>query len=474
MADTPSFRRQELISRLRDYLGDLSEESHTTLSRSIDRAKARGEESPVHAIIMEALRDIFRDGDRTVPRFPSAERAFFAPLEPIILPVPLPEKQAARVDRGSLHPIWVWITRDLAPGRCDSQLAALRAAVADEDNAATEECANDLRMVVCREAKVIIETMERKSGSLQKLEGQLGSGRILADLHDILAFFDHYDVLSDFLARMPKTLPVGQKGLQVLADALKVYDDAPDADPTYAYAAIVGQIGSPSDLVRFAVMQARSSNPAIIRQSSRVSSAVQIALSEAMLDVQRLREQLSGPRDLERSVACLRRYNKSVCTIARTLDEVATDPWLRRLASIRAAASELLTKEFEPLVHLIKRVIGVVEARGRQITPDAGSIEEAVFGTTLFVTARDARSSLAVNALIDQVERGIDDALENQGKSAVDRLAAADDDSWEAALARSEAAVKLFEIYHRGVYGDSMARRHASTVETRALMARAS
>ena len=468
MTDTSSVRRQELVSRLRDYLGDLSEDSHATLARSIDRAKARGESSPVHTIIMEALRGGLLDGEGALPRFPSAERAFFIPVEPIVLPVPLPEKQAARIDRASLHPIWVWITRDLAPGCCDSQLAALRAAVADEDEPAIHECAGDLRVVVSREAKVVIDKMERQSGSLQKLEGQLGSARILADLHDIIAFFDQRDVITDFLDQMPEKLPVGQKGLQLITEALKLYDDRPDADPIYAFSSIVGRIGSPSDLVRFAVRLANSSDPARIRPT-RGGSAVQIALSEAMLEVQLLKEQLDGPRDLERSLACLRRYNETVCTISRTLDEVATDPWLRRLASIRAHASEMLTKEFEPLVHLIKRVIGVVEARGREITPDAASIEEAVFGTSMFVTARASRASLAINGIVDPVERGIDDALENQGKSAVDRLTSADEDNWEAALARSKAAVQLFEVYHGGVYGASMARRHASIVESRGL-----
>ena len=468
MTDNSSVRRQELVSRLRDYLGDLSEDSHATLARSIDRAKARGETSPVHSIIMDALRNVAQEGDRALPRFPSAERAFFIPIEPIILPVQLPEKQAARIDRASLHPIWVWITRDLAPGRCDSHLAALRAAVADEDEAAIHDCAEDLRVVVRREAKVVIEKTERQSGSLQKLEGQLGAKRILADLHDAIAFLDQRDVVEAFLDQMPDKLPVGQKGLNIITEALKVYEDHPDADPIYGFSSIVGRVGSPSDLVRFAVWLAKSSDPARIRPTSG-SSAVQIALSEAMLEVQRLREQLAGPRDLETSLACLRRYHETVSTIARTLDEVATDPWLKRLAHIRVHASEMLTKEFDPLIHLIKRVVGVVESRGRQITPDAASIEEAVFGTSLFITARDARGSLALNALIDRVEKGIDDALENQGKSAIDRLATTDEENWDAAFARSKAAAELFQVYHGGVYGASMARRHASLADGRPL-----
>jgi hypothetical protein len=466
MSGKARFGRQELISRLREYLTELSPESHRTLMRSIDRSRARGEFSSIHEIILEALREVM-DLEPGVDRVLSAERAFFAPLEPVMGSISLPEKQIGVIDRESLRPIWIWITRDLAPGRCDEALASLRAAIVDEDSKTVAAYAKEFQRSVCQHAEEVMANLDKAHGSLKRLEGQLGNARVLADLHDIIAFFKQKPTLDSFLAQLPPKLPVGRDGLAMLNKALGVYADRPASDAIYAFAAVLSRLGSPSDLVRFAVFYANSSDPAVIR-GTMAGGAVQIALSEAMREIERLRLILAGERDLERVTQSLRTYHELASAIVRTLDEVPDDPWLKRLASVRTRASDLLVKELEPLMHMIRRSVGVMESGGREIVPDKSSVDEAVFGLTLFVVARDTISSLAVNALIKRMEKNIEDALENQGKQAIDRLSSASDENWAAAEARSAAAVKLFSIYFGGAYGATMARRHATTVEARA------
>jgi hypothetical protein len=466
MSATTRIGRQELISRLREYLGELSRDSHSTLLRSIDRARARGEHSPVHEIIMDALREVM-DVEPGTERTLSAERAFFMPLEPVMGSISLPEKQIGVIDRDSLRPIWIWVTRDLAPGRCDESLAALRAAIVDEEPKAIAEYAEHFQREVCKHAEAVIAENDKAHGSLKRLEGQLGNSRVLADLHDIIAFFKQREALEAFLEKLPPKLPVGRSGLSTLNDALMVYKDRPASDTIYAFAAVIDRLGSPSDLVRFAVFYADSSDPAVIR-GTMAGGAVQIALSEAMREIERLRLVLAGDRNLEKVTRSLRLYHELVSAIERTLDEAPTDPWLKRLAAVRARASELLVKELDPLLHMIKRSVGVMEVRGKEIVPDKSSLDEAVFGLTLFMVARESSGSLAINSLIKRMEKNIEDALESQGKQAIDRLSSATDENWEAAEARSAGAARLFGIYFGGAYGATMVRRHDATVEARA------
>ncbi len=466
LSSEKEFGRQSLISRLRQYLGDLNPEAHSTLTRSIDRARARGEHSPVHDMIMEALRDVVAVRSEPVERVVSAERAFFEPIGPILGSVHLPEKQTGIIDRASLRPMWIWITRDLAPGRCDGELAALRAAIVDEDKDAVDETAEEFQAAVCKHARALIDEYDKKHGTLQKLEAQLGTSRVMADLHDLLAFFDQREPFEAFLEQLPRKLPVGEAGLKVLDKALMAYKSAPTSATIYAFSACVDRLGSSSDLVRFAVHHANSSDPAAIR-ATMASGAIQIALSQAMQEAELLRLSLAQDRRVDKVTPILHRYHELVSAIGRTLDDVPSDPWQKRLSSIRARASDLLAKELEPLLAIIKRSIGVMESRGKEIVPDASGVEEAVFGLTVLMIARDARRSLAINALIERLEKGIEDALESQGKPAIDRLTTVCDENWEAAMARSAAAVRLFGIYFGGVYGASLARRHSATIEAR-------
>lgn len=468
MSDPTQSGKQELVSRLRGYLQELSGDSHQTLMRTIDRARARGEASPVHSIIMDALRDLKSGDEDFKRRIPSVERSFFNPLEAVMLDTPLPNKQVGRIDRASLRPIWIWITRDLVPGCLDSELAALRSATVDEDSSAIATYASEFRVAVCSAVRAEIDTLDKQYGTLQKLEAQLGSSRILADLHDMIAVFEQQDVINAFLAKMPEKLPVGRAGLAILEKSLRVYGKETTANPIYAFASVVDRMGSPSDLVRFAVTHAKSSDPAIVRQT-KAAGAVQMALSEAALEVEHLRHHLSNDRDLEKVVARMRRLHELASSIALTLDDEPSDPWLKNLAGIRARASDLLCKELEPLLHMIKRVVGVVETRGKEIVPDTASVSEAAFGITLFMTARDVRGSLAINSLIERTEKGVETILEGQGKQAIDRLGSASEENWQAATARSAAAVRLYKVYYGGVMGSTMARRHAATVESRSL-----
>ena len=460
--------RQELVSRLREYLSELNSESHRTLARSIDRSRTRGEQSPVHAIIMDALREMPDTAASNLPRIPSAERAFFLPLDPIIASTPLPDKQVGIVDRNSLRPIWIWIARDLTPGRCDNELAALRTAVVDEEPKKILRCAEELQRVVCQEATEYIDDLDRTEGSLQILEAQLGSQRILADLHDVIGFLDQQDIFKSFLARLPARLPVGNAGLDILEDALIAYKDYPKAKAIYGFAGIIDRLGSASDLVRFAILHARSSDPAIIRRTA-ASGAVQVALSEAMLYVENLRLMLSGDRNVDHIVSIMRQYHELISSFTRILDDVPNDPWLRRIVTVRAQATALLTKELDPLLHLIKRSVSVMEADRKEIVPDKSTVEDAVFGLTLFMVTREIRDSLAINSVIDRLSREITDVLESQGKQAIDRLSVTSEENWEAGVARSAAAVDLFRLFFGDTYGGSLARRHAATVEGRSL-----
>ncbi|MEM6711456.1 MAG: hypothetical protein AAF590_04170 [Pseudomonadota bacterium] len=457
--------RRELVFRLRDYLGQLSTDSHRTLTRSIDRARSRGETSPVHSIIMDALRGVsdWQDPDARVM---SAERAFFEPLTPIIISPPLPDKEVGLIDRASLRAIWSWITRDVVPDRCDGELAALRASVVEEEVEQILEYADDLRRTAFMHAAVIMEETEKNHGSLRRIEGQLGSARVLADLHDIMAFNQQLPMLNVFLSRLPEKMPVGRESLDKLQNAIKAYDERPNSDAIYAFAAVASRMGALSDLVRFAVFHANSGDPVIIRQT-RAAGAVQIALAEATRLVERFRITLLEEADVGSVADTLKEFHELASAIKRTLDDTPNDPWLKRLSTIRERASEILAKELEPLPHLIRRSITVMESRGQEIIPDDASVDEAVFGIKLLMVARDVRGSLALNALIERVGKSVEDMLENQGKAAIDRLNTAGDDNWEAAEGRSKAAVRLFGVYHGGVYGQSMARRHAQTVQAR-------
>ncbi|MEM6382492.1 MAG: hypothetical protein AAF739_07460 [Pseudomonadota bacterium] len=466
-SESPSQARQELVSRLSSYLSDLSDDSRQMLVQTIDRARARGEDSPVHAIIMDAVRDVPQPAGNTA-RPLSAERRFFDPVEPFLIGTPIDEKIPGHVERKSLRSIWIWITRDLAPGRLDGPLASLRATVADDDHDAIKDAAAEFRKAFCQAARQSIRECQQQQGSLARLEAQLGGPNILADMQETVTIFEQDPVISAILNKVPDQIVSGEAALNAIMRAMRVYAKAPEANAFLGFSALLRRFETPSDVVRLAAQIAQSSDPTRIRKSA-MKSAIDAAVAAVRVEADHLVHLLSEDRTMARISVALRRFDELTAALSRTLDESPNDPWLRELTEIRVDIGDRIGKELEPLLHMVRSVVGVVEIKGRQIVPDDTSIGDAVFGTSLFVAAREARGSLALNSAIERLERGLQKILENQGEQAIDRLANASETNWDAALARSRAAVFLFKAYFGGEYGATMARRQQTLVENRAL-----
>ncbi|MEM1286865.1 MAG: hypothetical protein AAGH60_00790 [Pseudomonadota bacterium] len=466
MSAPSSTANQELVAKLSGYLAGLSQQSRASLVRSIDRARARGENSAVHTIIMEAVRQIPDEQEAPAERPLSAERKFFDPVEPFLVPFALTKKQPMRVERRSLRPIWVWITRDLVPGKLDADLASVRAAVTEDDTEATVQIVRDFRAAVAVAAREELAHIKQQHGSYQRLESQLGGEQILLDFLDVLSIFEKEAALSAFFKRLPEHIPGGKDGFELLDRALKSFQKHGSDDPLMAYTAGFSRLENKADLVLFAISRAASTDPAYIRRSP-AKDCINVVLSQIAIEAEQIALQLENAAGVSQIVATLKRFDDLSSAVFRNLEEAPTDPWLKQLAGIRVETGERISSRISALLGQMKSVVSVIENKGVQIIPDRASIADAVFSTALFVAARDARDSLALNAVIEPLEKGAESILENQARAAIERLGHAEDQHWEAALARSQAAVQLFRAYHGSSYGAAMAKRHNALVESR-------
>src|SRR6516165_9612829 len=101
--------------RLWDFIQRLTPLSRSCLLSELERLEHCGVDMPGSADIQAKLRaDLGKDGSapnrETQPSF-----HFFAALEPLLNEGAPEHANSGRIPRGSLVPIWEWITRDLLP-----------------------------------------------------------------------------------------------------------------------------------------------------------------------------------------------------------------------------------------------------------------------------------------------------------------------------------------------------------------------
>src|ERR1700732_1963026 len=108
-------------ARLEVNLQRLTPTARNNLLTELERLEVCGAEIPGSAAILEKLRAEFRKSEQPQKsgqpqkRVANPSRYFFTPLEPLLVNGALEHANSGRILRGSLAPIWEWITKDLLP-----------------------------------------------------------------------------------------------------------------------------------------------------------------------------------------------------------------------------------------------------------------------------------------------------------------------------------------------------------------------
>ena len=101
--------------RIQDYLRRLTPLSRNNLLTELERLEVCDSAWSGFAIVVEKLRAEFRKSGQTHVRVANPSRYFFMPLEALLVDGAAAHANSGRILRGSLAPIWQWITHDLLP-----------------------------------------------------------------------------------------------------------------------------------------------------------------------------------------------------------------------------------------------------------------------------------------------------------------------------------------------------------------------
>src|SRR5260370_33293603 len=138
-ADTIRLRKSLAMmhpERIDDYLQRLTPSARSNLLTELERLEVCGTSMHGSAAILEKLRAEFRTGEQTHKgghtnvRVAHPSRYFFMPLEPLLVNGDPEHANSGRILRGSLAPIWEWITRDLLPTMARDYINAMNGLIA--------------------------------------------------------------------------------------------------------------------------------------------------------------------------------------------------------------------------------------------------------------------------------------------------------------------------------------------------------
>ena len=147
-----------LSDQIQEFLQRLTPLTRGSLLTELERLEICGAEIPGAAPVLEKLRAEFRTDGSTQNRANNPSRCFFAPLEPLLIDADPDHANSGRISRGSLSPIWEWISRDLLPTMARDYAGTVNKLIAADNQ---------------REAQRVVDTFQTKV--IKSLENTLSS-----------------------------------------------------------------------------------------------------------------------------------------------------------------------------------------------------------------------------------------------------------------------------------------------------------
>jgi hypothetical protein len=330
--------------RVQEYLKKLTPTARGNLLTELERLEACGEEMPGSEEILATLRAEFRMDESTQARAGNASRYFFAPLEPLLIDGAPEHANSGRILRGSLAPIWEWISRDLLPTMARDYAAEINDLIAADNQRGA------LRVAAAFQTK-IIKSLENTLGSPDgadqtriKLAAYTASHAACGDLAKMLCVLRARDALAKFNQALPATIRKfdDARVLKITKMLDGFGKDHPDAVP-FALALVANRLRTSWQLVRLATKAAPSKQAADIA-ATPYAIAVSMVLDRLEDKRSALRIALRNDRVLDCRNLLRDIYDTEYALQVR-IDSLEESDWGKRLRDLMNAIAVLVAAE---------------------------------------------------------------------------------------------------------------------------------
>jgi hypothetical protein len=250
------------IDKIWEFLQRLSPLTRSSLLTELERMELCGVEMPGSADIRAKLRAEFGKDGSPQNRENQPSYHFFAPLEPLLIEGAPEHPNSGRIPRGSLTPIWEWISRDLLPTMARDFNAQMK------DLTGAEKKRKELQQAVSVFQTKVVKYLESTLGDPQaaemtraKLATYTAARSAYGDLQKIMSALRARETLAKFNKALPEKFAKFDDA-QVAA-MTRLLDDLrkqnAEAVP-FAIALIGKRLKTPWQLIRLATKAAASKN----------------------------------------------------------------------------------------------------------------------------------------------------------------------------------------------------------------------
>ncbi len=351
--------------RIEEYLQRLTPVARGSLLTELERLEGCGSEMPGSAEILLKLRAEFRNDGSGQIRRDNPSRYFFAPLEPLLVDGAPEHDNSGHILRGSLAPIWEWISRDLLPTMTRDYVGGINRLIAADDLREARQVAATFQTKIVKSLEGALGSPDGADQARTKLATYTASRAVYSDVTRMLCALRARDALSKFSDALPATIEKFDDARVAKVTAMLDGLEKNHADVIpFALTMVAGRLRTPWQLIRLATRAAPGRNAA---DTIATPYAITVSMVLDRLDDKRsaLRTALRNDRVLVAKDILIDMYNTE--HELRVRIDLLGQPGLgERLDSVMGAITALVEAEVSRFPDNIGHVLGSRSLRGHQ------------------------------------------------------------------------------------------------------------
>lgn len=383
------------------------------------------------------------------PSKPAAARSvrrtgkpFFGALEAVIVEDPVDFEFDGAISRDHAVAAWTWMCRDLAAELIDAD--------ADPDGPSGRAALDSLSSELLARARDAINAASIDHEAKRRLQAQLGGQEQFRRLPVVLTALQCRGLIAK-----AKTFGRAVNGIQDEASIGTALQSMPLSDPAVAallMQAAVGQVANPVRLVTAVIRIAGTPAEASVVRAG-FAPLVDALLAHAQNQIHALNT--IGPfADIDLTCRAIDRFHRLIRAISSSVELTRNGRW----AMVCAALTKSVSNRVEPRLREVALDVNKALRRHREGNHrlDGDQILTALNGVYILGAVRDARDSLALNALFDQAWAQVGEALEVHIQRNLDALRQNPGDG--VVSDRLDAAIKMAEVRFNPEYAEVLRR----------------
>ena len=330
--------------RIQEYLIQLTPLARSNLLVELERLETCGVAMPGFAKVVEKLRAEFRKDGQARHRVDNPTRYFFAPLEPLLVDGAAEHANSGRLLRGSIIPIWEWISRNLLPTMARDYVNEMNRLITADNQREALRVTSTFQTKVVKSLEGTFKSPAASDQARAKLAIYTASPAAYDDVAKMLCVLRSRDALAKFNEALPAKIdkfddPRVTKILGLLdAFGKKHADTIP-----FALALVATRLKTPWQLIRLATKGAPSKN---VTDVAAMPYAITVPMvldrlddSRAALNIALRNERILVAKDILTGI-----YDAEYAVQVR-IDRLDESDWGKRLQRTMSAIAALVEAE---------------------------------------------------------------------------------------------------------------------------------